>query len=61
MHGLVHELIIPSVKSKDSEIRSIGLICLGLCSLLDKVRISSSFPRHVFVTGNDGKLMQVRN
>lgn len=37
LHGIVHELIVPSVKSKDPEVRSIGLICLGLCSLLDKV------------------------
>lgn len=37
LHGLVHELIVPSVKTKDVEVRAEGLICLGLCGLLDKV------------------------
>jgi hypothetical protein len=39
LHGLVHELIVPSVKTKDVEVRAEGLICLGLCGLLDKVSI----------------------
>ena len=43
MLGLIHELIVPSVKSKESEIREQGLICLGLCSLLDKVELIPSF------------------
>jgi len=48
LHGLVAELIVPSVQTKDYEIRSQGLVCLGLCCLLDKVRpYSLSFlPRH---------------
>lgn len=37
MTGLVHELIVPSVKSKEPLIREQGLMCLGLCCLLDKV------------------------
>jgi condensin complex subunit 3 len=36
--GLVHELIVPSVRCRVPEIREQGMICLGLCSLLDKVR-----------------------
>ena len=40
LHGIVHELIVPSVRSKDFEIRAVGLGCLGLCCLLDKVRLS---------------------
>lgn len=40
--GVAHELIVPSVKSKDEHIREIGLLCLGLCTLLDKVRASLS-------------------
>jgi condensin complex subunit 3 len=39
LNGLVHELIVPSVRSKEPQIREQGLICLGLCSLLDKVRV----------------------
>lgn len=37
LHGLVAELIVPAVKTKDFEVRAQGLICLGLCCLLDKV------------------------
>lgn len=37
--GMIHELIVPSVKSKEPEIREQGLLCLGLCSLLDKVSV----------------------
>lgn len=41
LHGLVAELIVPSVQTKDYEIRAQGLVCLGLCCLLDKVRHST--------------------
>lgn len=37
LHGLVAELIVPAVKTKDFDVRAQGLICLGLCCLLDKV------------------------
>ena len=37
LHGIVHELIVPAVRSKEPEVRANGLVCLGLCSLLDKV------------------------
>lgn len=37
INGLVHELIVPSVKCKIEELRQHGLICLGLCTLLDRV------------------------
>lgn len=39
LHGLVAELIVPSVKTKDYDVRAQGLICLGLCCLLDKVSV----------------------
>jgi condensin complex subunit 3 len=35
MHGLVSQLIAPAVKSKNAIVREQGLICLGLCCLLD--------------------------
>ena len=35
--GLVNELIVPAVRSKDGDLRTNGLICLGLCTLLDQV------------------------
>lgn len=38
LFGVVHEMIIPAVRSKDAAIREQGLLCLGLCSFLDKVR-----------------------
>lgn len=41
LHGLVAELIVPAVKTKDFEVRAQGLICLGLCCLLDKVSLES--------------------
>ncbi|GAA5998124.1 condensin subunit YCG1 [Rhodotorula paludigena] len=43
LHGLVAELIVPSVKTKDYEVRAQGLICLGLCCLLDKSMALDSF------------------
>lgn len=45
VHGLVVSLIVPAVRSKDYEIRSEGLLCLGLGCLLDKVSSSSSSSR----------------
>lgn len=42
LHGLVAELIVPAVKTKDYDVRAQGLICLGLCCLLDKVRVPSA-------------------
>ncbi|KIO22870.1 hypothetical protein M407DRAFT_15642 [Tulasnella calospora MUT 4182] len=43
LHGLLPELIIPSVRSKDPLLRERGLISLGLCSLIDKKIALSSF------------------
>ncbi|POY70728.1 hypothetical protein BMF94_6138 [Rhodotorula taiwanensis] len=43
LHGLVAELIVPAVKTKDYEVRAQGLICLGLCCLLDKSMALDSF------------------
>ncbi|GAA5901902.1 condensin subunit YCG1 [Sporobolomyces salmoneus] len=43
LHGLVAELIVPAVKTKDFEVRAQGLICLGLCCLLDKSMALDSF------------------
>lgn len=47
LHGLVAELIVPAVKTKDFDVRAQGLICLGLCCLLDKVTRLDSMPRVV--------------
>ncbi|GAA5857357.1 hypothetical protein JCM8547_002238 [Rhodosporidiobolus lusitaniae] len=43
LHGLVAELIVPSVKTKDYDVRAQGLVCLGLCCLLDKSMALDSF------------------
>lgn len=45
LHGLVTELVVPSIKQKDSEVRASGLVCLGLVSLLDKVRFERLLTR----------------
>lgn len=42
VQGLVIELIVPAVKTKDVEVRAAGLRCLGLACLLDKVGFGSS-------------------
>ena len=42
VQGLVIELIVPAVKTKDVEVRAAGLRCLGLACLLDKVGFDSS-------------------
>ncbi|EJU03066.1 ARM repeat-containing protein [Dacryopinax primogenitus] len=41
--GLLPELIIPAVRSKDSALRERGLTCIGLCSLIDKNTAKESF------------------
>ncbi|KAG8947483.1 hypothetical protein FRC04_010664 [Tulasnella sp. 424] len=43
LHGLLPELIIPSVRSKDPLLRERGLTSLGLCCLIDKKIALSSF------------------
>lgn len=44
MFGIVHELIVPAVRCKDGPIRERGLVCLGLCSLLDRVSMLAISP-----------------
>lgn len=43
-HGLIPQLIVPAVKSKDAAVREQGLVCLGLCSLLDAQMALDTFP-----------------
>ncbi|KAI5479984.1 condensin complex subunit 3 [Pseudohyphozyma bogoriensis] len=43
VHGLVLDLIVPAVKSKDHAVRAQGLLCLGLGCLLDKSMALDSF------------------
>lgn len=43
MFGIVHELIVPAVRCKEGPIREGGLVCLGLCSLLDRQIALDSF------------------
>lgn len=43
-HGLLPDLIVPACSNKESEeLRSQGLICLGLCCMIDQVRRISSW------------------
>ncbi|KAF8761781.1 Nuclear condensing complex subunit [Rhizoctonia solani] len=43
LHGLVPELIIPSIQSKHPQLREKGLVCLGLCCLIDKRMTAGSY------------------
>lgn len=44
LEGLIQELIVPSVQSRDASIRELGIVCLGLCSLLDEKTALVTFP-----------------
>ena len=52
LEGLVAALIIPSVKRREMTHRELGLISLGLCCLIAKVR-GTSRNRMVNVRNND--------
>ncbi|KZT61424.1 hypothetical protein CALCODRAFT_506217 [Calocera cornea HHB12733] len=41
--GLLPELIVPAIRSKDPALREQGLTCIGLCSLIDKGTAKESF------------------
>lgn len=43
-HGLIPQLIVPTVRSRDAAVREQGLVCLGLCSLLDLSMALDTFP-----------------
>ncbi|CAE6535416.1 unnamed protein product [Rhizoctonia solani] len=43
LHGLVPELVIPSIQSKHPQLREKGLVCLGLCCLIDKRMTAGSY------------------
>lgn len=36
--AMLNNLVVPAVRSHEAPVRERGLVCLGLCSLLDKVR-----------------------
>lgn len=38
LKGMVHEVIVPAIRTKNEEIRQLGIQDLGLCCLLDRVR-----------------------
>lgn len=44
LEGLIQELIVPTVQSRDAALREQGLVCLGLCSLLDAKTALVTFP-----------------
>lgn len=44
LEGLLQELIVPTVQSKDAALREQGLACLGLVSLLDAKTALVTFP-----------------
>lgn len=58
--GLVHDLIVPSVKAKEPEIRENGLLCLGLCCLLDKSYALDSFGLFVHQSQETNGELQIK-
>ncbi|WVQ85926.1 hypothetical protein IAT38_008094 [Cryptococcus sp. DSM 104549] len=43
-HGLLPDLIIPSVRNKEEPaLREVGLVCLGLCCMIDASKATDSF------------------
>ncbi|PFH49328.1 hypothetical protein AMATHDRAFT_147847 [Amanita thiersii Skay4041] len=43
LRGILHDLIIPSVQRKELVFREKGIVCLGLCCLIDRTLALSSF------------------
>lgn len=41
LHGLLSELVVPSIRGKQPELRERGIICLGLVCLIDQVAFQS--------------------
>lgn len=52
MHGLISQLIVPSVRSKDEIVRNRGFKCLGLCCLLDAKMALNTFELFLQEIGN---------
>jgi condensin complex subunit 3 len=52
MHGLISQLIVPSVRSKDETVRDRGFKCLGLCCLLDAKMALNTFQLFLQEIGN---------
>ncbi|KAI9665602.1 MAG: hypothetical protein M1829_005682 [Trizodia sp. TS-e1964] len=52
---MVNNLVVPAIQSHEAPIRERGLICLGLCCLLDKRLSEENLPlfRHCFAKGHE--------
>lgn len=48
LKGMVHEVIVPAIRTKEEHIRYLGIRNLGLCCLLDRVR------QHLFESVGSG-------
>ena len=44
LEGLIQELIVPTIQSRDVALREQGIVCLGLCSVLDEKAALVTFP-----------------
>ncbi|KAG2178793.1 hypothetical protein INT43_001639 [Umbelopsis isabellina] len=58
MYGLLNELIIPSVQSKEVILREEGLHCLGLCCYLDKALGLHNVPLFIHCIKNGHEELQ---
>ncbi|CAO3677491.1 unnamed protein product [Umbelopsis vinacea] len=58
MYGLLNELIIPSVQSKEVVLREEGLHCLGLCCCLDKTLGLHNVPLFIHCIRNGHEELQ---
>ncbi|KAI9283993.1 nuclear condensing complex subunit [Umbelopsis sp. AD052] len=60
MYGLLNELIIPSVQSKEVVLREEGLHCLGLCCCLDKTLGLHNVPLFIHCIKNGHTELQLK-
>ncbi|CAO3691481.1 unnamed protein product [Umbelopsis ramanniana] len=60
MYGLLNELIIPSVQSKEVVLREEGLHCLGLCCCLDKTLGLHNVPLFIHCIRNGHTELQLK-
>ncbi len=57
---MLNNLVVPAVRSHEAPIRERGLLCLGLCCLLDKVRLSIRGKKEHKLTHVGCRLLQRR-
>jgi condensin complex subunit 3 len=57
--AMLNNLVVPAVRSHEAPVRERGLLCLGLCSLLDKVNFNSLTPMNYTNIDNSHSLKRI--